>query len=41
MGLPVEWLAKQLHGLALIPSPVAPTMEDSRFHARNPATAAD
>jgi len=41
MGLPVEWLAQQLHGLALIPSPVAPTIEDSRFHARNAATAAD
>jgi len=41
MGLPVEWLATQLHGLALIPSPVAPKIEDSRFHARRPATAAD
>jgi septum formation protein len=34
MGLPVEWLAAQLHGLALLPTPTAPIIEDSRFHAR-------
>jgi len=34
MGLPVEWLAGQLHGLNLLPSAAAPIIEDSRFHAR-------
>jgi len=34
MGLPVEWLAAQLYALALLPSPAAPIIEDSRFHAR-------
>jgi septum formation protein len=39
MGLPLEWLAAQLHGLALIPAPTAPTMHDSRFHDRPEPTA--
>ncbi len=34
MGLPLEWLAAQLHGLALLPSPAAPIIADPRFHAR-------
>lgn len=31
MGLPLEWLAARLHELALIPSAVAPRVEDLRF----------
>ncbi len=39
MGLPVEWLAAQLHALALLPAPGAPIIADSRYHDRaHPAT---
>jgi septum formation protein len=40
MGLPIEWLAAQLHGLALLPTPDAPIIADSRFHARARPTSA-
>jgi septum formation protein len=40
MGLPVEWLAARLHEQSLIPSPVAPTIEDSRFRANSPPASA-
>jgi septum formation protein len=40
MGLPVEWVAAQLHGLALLPTPDAPIIADSRFHARARPTSA-
>ncbi len=32
MGLPLEWVATQLHALALIPTPTAPIIADSRYH---------
>lgn len=32
MGLPMEWLAGQLHALHLLPAPTAPIIADSRFH---------
>jgi septum formation protein len=39
MGLPMEWLAGQLHALALLPAPAAPIIADSRYHDRaDPAT---
>jgi len=34
MGLPLEWVAAQLHALALLPAPDAPIIADPRFHAR-------
>ncbi|HTB63731.1 MAG TPA: nucleoside triphosphate pyrophosphatase [Opitutales bacterium] len=40
MGLPIEWLAAQLHGLALRPTPDAPIIADSHFHARARPTSA-
>jgi septum formation protein len=35
MGLPLEWVAARLHELALIPSPIAPIIEDLRYRDRH------
>jgi len=39
MGLPVEWLAGQLRGLALLPAGEVPIIEDSLFRDNSASTA--